>query len=150
MRMYINRGQGEFMRNRISLEDTLASVKSGDRRYDERCAEHARELLRTWIHDNGGQQRAGELLGVDQSTMSRAIDKDKQPTLKILLLLSKKTGWSLERILGLPEPYAHPAPLRLSESEVQRVAERVAEHVSRKVTPEPMPAVKVPPKKPTK
>jgi hypothetical protein len=94
MRMYMHQGQAEFMRNRISPDDTLTSVKVGDRRYDERCAEHARGVLRDWIRDKGGQQEAAGILGVDQSTMSRAIDPSKQPTLKILLLLSKETGWS--------------------------------------------------------
>lgn len=124
-------------------------MKHGDRRYDDECAEHARGVLRRWVDEQGGQARAAEIFGVNQSTIARSLSPSNQPTLKILLLLRDKTGWTLERILGLPERNHAPATVRLSESELMRVAERVAEQVGRKMTPKPMPAVKVPPKKPT-
>lgn len=123
------------MRYRIPETNTLGSMEHGDRRYDEACARHARDVLRKWVDDQGGQSEAARLLGVHQSTVARNLDMKSQPTLKILLQLRTVTGWSLEYIFGLTPPKAAPTPVRLSESDVMRVAQKVAEQVAKKVTP---------------
>jgi transcriptional regulator with XRE-family HTH domain len=134
------------MRYRITGTNTLPSMEQGDRRYDEDCADHAREVLRLWVQEKGGQAKAAEFLGVDQGTISRNLDVTKQPTLKVLILLAKRSGKSLEQIFGLGQPPPSSSPLRLSDSQLQRVADKVAEQVKRSLTPKPMPAVRPPPK----
>lgn len=142
------------MRYRISETNTLGSMEHGDRRYDDDCADHARDVLRAWVEENGGQEKAAEALGVNQGTISRNLNRTSQPTLKVLLLLSKKTGWTLEKIFGLAVPAPPSVPVRLSESQLQRVAEKVADQVARKLTPLPMRSVReprqLPPGKPPK
>jgi transcriptional regulator with XRE-family HTH domain len=123
-------------------------MEHGDRRYDEDCANHAREVLRGWVEEQGGQEKAAELLDVSQGTISRNLNVASQPTLKVLLLLAKKTGWTLEKIFGLAVPPPPSVPVRMSESQLQRVAEKVAEQVSRHLTPRPMSAVRQPPPAP--
>lgn len=123
------------MRYRIPEVNTLGSMEHGDRRYDEACARHARDVLRKWVDDQGGQSEAARLLGVHQSTIARNLDMKSQPTLKVLLLLSKLTGMTLEHIFGLTPPKPPSTPVRLSDSDVLRVAQKVAEHVTKKITP---------------
>jgi len=135
------------MQYRITPTVTMPYMEHGDRRYDEECADHARELLRRWVDEKGGQVKAGEILGVHQSTIARSLAVDKQPSLKILLSLSKATGWTLEHILGLTPPAPPPVPARFSDSELLRVATKVAEQVQRRMTPPEMPAAKPPAKK---
>lgn len=136
------------MRYRIRPDDTLSPVPSGERRYDDDCADHARDVLRTWVQARGGQSAAAKLLGVNQSTINRALDPASQPTLKVLIPLAIHLRWSLDQLLGLKPPPAPPAVVRVSDSEVQRIAEKVATQVARRLTPKAMPAVRMPPKLP--
>ena len=138
------------MRYRILPADTLASMPSGTRRYDEECAKHARQVLRDWVQRNGGQDEAARILGVDQSTISRSLNVANQPALKVLIPLSKEMRWSLDQILGIAPLPPPPAVVRMSDSEVQRVAEKVSKYVARRLTPREMPAAKTPPQLPPK
>ncbi len=123
------------MRYRISRADTLASVIPGERRYDEICADHAREVLRKWVQDQENQQSAAKKLGVDQGTISRNLNPKNQPTLKILIPLSRAMNWTLDQIFGLTPPPPPPPIIRISDSEVNRVADRLADRIARKLTP---------------
>lgn len=132
------------MRYRISPDDTLAPVPSGDRKYDEDCATHARDLLREWVREHGGQTKAAKKLGVHQSTVLRSLDPKSQPTLKVLIPLAEKMHLSLDQVLGLRPRPPPPPVIRITDSEVLRVAEHVAKQVVRKLTPKGMPAVRAP------
>lgn len=138
------------MRYRILPGDTVPSMPSGERKYDEECGNNARKVLAEWVKQQGGQQAAAKLLHVNQSTINRSLDTRSQPQLKVLIPLAEKLGWSLDQILGLSPPPAPPPVVRMSDSEVLRVAEKVAVHVSRRLTPKAMAAVRPPPALPPK
>lgn len=93
------------MHDRMQDGPTLPEVvkEPGEKAYDEECAEAARRALRQFISDNRtNSSGAAELLGVNQGTISRALSGPPgQPGLKLLILLAKKAGWSMDKILGL-------------------------------------------------
>lgn len=138
MPMYMKQAQEDLMQSRITPTDTLGSVEPGEKRYDEACAEHARNVLRRWVKKFQNQETAAAVLGVNQGTLSRNMKESSQPQLKILIPLSKELGWTLDQVLGLSPPPAQPPPpptIRISDSEVNRVAEKLADKLARRLTP---------------
>ncbi len=88
-----------------------AGPPGDDRKYDPRYAAHARMVLATWVEGlEGGQSEAARRLGVRQGTISRALQQDAQPSLRILIALHRVTGQSLDRILGLDLDPSPPLP----------------------------------------
>lgn len=79
----------------------MREVRRDDRRYDEAAADHARAVLRRFVDGFSNQTEAGRKLGVHQTTLGRALDPFNQPSLRVLIQLSRVTGTSLDRILGL-------------------------------------------------
>lgn len=142
------------MRKRMQDGDSLEVVRKHERRYDERCADHARRALREWVDAQGSEVAAARLLEVDQSTVNRNLDTTKQPTLKVLISLSKLTAMSLDQLLGLDPVRPSPTPPRMTESERRILVAEIAAQVTRKLTPPGIPAAQPPrssrpPKRPT-
>lgn len=154
MPTHMKRPQGDLINFRITPEDTLASVEHGEKRYDEACADHAREVLRQWAKKFKNQEEAAAALGVNQGTLSRSMKPPAQPQLKLLIPLAKDLKWTLDQVLGLtppPTPAPPPQVIRISDSEVNRVAEKLADKLARKLTPpRGVPKALLPPAKPGK
>lgn len=132
-----SRPQGVSMQMRIKRTDTLRSVKSGESRYDEEYAEHARRELRKFVEERT-QTEAARLLRVSQATISRNLVPTRQPSFRILIRLAQVTHRTIDDLIGLGR--VEPRQVRLPDSEVMRVAQRVAEHLASKMPSEPPPA----------
>lgn len=124
------------MHMRIKPTVTLRCVKSGEGRYDEAYAAHARNELRRFVEERS-QTEAARLLGVNQATISRNLKPDRQPSFKILIRLAQATHRTIDDLIGLGR--ARPTEVRLRDSEVLRVATAIAEQVARKIPSEPPP-----------
>lgn len=139
MQHRIEVAQGDSMQRRIKPADTLASVKSGESRYDEAYADRARKELRRFV-DERNQTEAARLLGVSQGTISRNLDPDRQPTFRILIRLAQVTHRTIDDLIGLRDGGG--TEVRLRDGELMRVAEMVAQRVASKLPSEPPPAPK--------
>jgi transcriptional regulator with XRE-family HTH domain len=133
------------MHRRIRPTDTLGSVRTGDSRYDDEYAARARAALKKF-NDEHGQMESARLLGVNQSTISRNLSTDRQPSFKILILLSKATGRTIDEIIGLQ--HESRKEVTLSDSSLMRAAKAVAEEVIHKIRSDRPPPL--PPKRPKK
>lgn len=130
MHVSMKQTQENSMHPRMKPTNTLTSVKSGDARYDETCANHAREELRRFL-ETRTQEEASKALGMHQTTISRNLRADRQPSFKIVIRLAKATGRTVDDIIGL-------AGTR--QVELRKLAEGVAEEVARRLrdsTPPP-------------
>ena len=139
MHMLIKRAQGIFMRYRISRTNTLPSVREKDRRYDETCADHARAELQKFVDDHGSQEAAAEALHLNQGTVSRALKQENQPSLKVIMGLSRKTRRTVDEILGLGKGTVA-IETRIRDSQLQRVADAIAEQVAERLKSDRPPA----------
>jgi transcriptional regulator with XRE-family HTH domain len=72
--------------------------------YDEATAAHARAALKAFKEAHPPQENAARLLGISQGELSKLIRGPRQPQLKTLLILARRTGRSLDEILGLRPP----------------------------------------------
>jgi hypothetical protein len=87
--------------NSFPYRHAVTRSKKDDRHYPAVYANHARAVLAAFVETHGGQVDAAALLDAKQSTLSRALKPDNQPSLKILINLARVTGRSLDAILGL-------------------------------------------------
>lgn len=126
---------------RIKPGDTLASVKSGESRYDEEYAEKARSELKKFV-DERTQTEAARLLGVSQGTISRNLDTDKQPSFRVLIRLAQVTHRTIDDLIGLRDRKT--VDVRLRDSELTRIADMVSDRVASKLPSEPPPPPKSP------
>jgi transcriptional regulator with XRE-family HTH domain len=83
---------------------TVEAVSDKSRRYDEDCANHARKVIRQFVDKLGTEQAAADELGVHQSTINNNLNITKQPTLRVLIPLSRILGRTIDEILGLGSP----------------------------------------------
>lgn len=128
---------------------TSVSPKVGETRYDEVYAEHARDELRKFLSDKT-QDEAAEKLGMHQTTISRNLRIDRQPSFLILIRLAKATRRTIDEIIGLYT--VAPPPPSISDSAVMRIAKATAEELARKLpsVPPPPPVPAIPPPPPSK
>lgn len=84
----------------MSTAPSLLEV-TGRTGYDTANADHARRALRDFVTQCGDEAKAARELKLPQPTFWRYMNGQQQPPLRVLIALSKKTGRSLDDILGL-------------------------------------------------
>lgn len=73
-----------------------------DRRYDEACADRARERLSKLVDLYGTQTEVARRLGVNQSTIARSLSPHNQPSLRVIIQIARVLHISVDDVLGLP------------------------------------------------
>jgi transcriptional regulator with XRE-family HTH domain len=119
------------MQTRIKGGKATGSRRTHDARYDSVCAAHARLALEAFVTQHQSQEKAAQVLGLNQGTLSRSLRPNAQPTIRVLLALSLATGRKIDELLGLEQPVrehvARVTRARITDSELTRIAVRVRE-----------------------
>ena len=124
--------------------DYVGAPRASKDRYDEACAQAAREAIRDWLDAKGiTQERAGQLLEVNQGTVSKwrrpegSERPPPQPSLKTLIAFRRASGVSIDAALGLDkEAAAHQEKTALAIEALQERVNRLEgqpQPVTRKV-----------------